>query len=67
MFNRSPARDTAITRLARHFVIKDVTRRIDVVRDAYTREMYAHVTVNIGHLAAILALRLLDLGRSEID
>lgn len=44
-----------------------VGRHVFSVRDAYMREMYTNVTVNLSHLASQLILSLIGAGKTEIE
>jgi esterase/lipase len=67
MFSRATPRDTPVTRLVRWFVVRDLARRIEPLRDAYMREMYARVTVNLGHFAASLVMNLIERGETRVS
>ncbi len=53
--------------LADRYTARWLRRQVHPVRDAYAREMYLSVTVNISHLAARLVMRLLERDQTEID
>jgi len=55
------------TALGDRFTARWLRRQVPRVRDAYAREMYAWVTVNISHLAARLVMRLLERDQTEIE
>lgn len=44
-----------------------IERRVSPARDAYMREMYANLTVNLSHMAARLIMRLLDMKKTRIE
>ncbi len=48
-------------------VARTIGRQALNVRDAYMREMYAGVTINLSHLASRLILMFVDRGQTEVD
>ena len=66
IFDQSTAHDTRLGRLARGYVARKMADRIGPLRDTYMREMYAHVMVNLGHLASYLIIRLYETGTTGI-
>jgi acyl-CoA synthetase (AMP-forming)/AMP-acid ligase II/esterase/lipase/1-acyl-sn-glycerol-3-phosphate acyltransferase len=57
----------APSRWLRKMVGTAMRRETQRLRDICMQEIYAHVTVNLNHLASLLVLRLLDHGIVEID
>lgn len=60
-------RNTVQATFADRFAAGWLQRQVNPLRDACAREMYARVTVNIGHLVARLVTRLLELGETGIE
>ncbi|MDH3375703.1 MAG: alpha/beta fold hydrolase [Gammaproteobacteria bacterium] len=61
------ARDTLHKRWTDRLVYLFVRRQIFSLRDAYMREMYANVTINLSHLTSGLIMLLLKKGEREVD
>ena len=66
MFERSSESDDRVTRLARGLIQRKMASRVGPVRDTYMREMYNHVMVNLGHVAAYLIIKLYETGTTSI-